>query len=61
MKDHKIFQRNEKFTLIEQITETCTTTKQLRLLLKKVDNLLILKLKTLYPDGLEAPSLSSSV
>ena len=52
MKNHKIFQRNEKFTLIEQITETCTTTKQLRLLLKKVDNLLILKLKTLYPDGL---------
>ena len=51
MKNHKFFQRNEKFTLIEQITETCTTTKQLWLLLKKLDNLLILKLKTLYPDG----------
>ena len=28
MKNHKIFQRNEKFTLIEQITETCTTNYQ---------------------------------
>ena len=46
------FQRDAKFTLIEQITKSFTTTEQLRLLLKKRENFWILKLKTLYPDGL---------
>ena len=32
--------------------KTFTTTKQLRVLLKKRENFWILKLKTLYPDGL---------
>ena len=32
--------------------KTFTTTEQLRLLLKKRENFWILKLKTLYPDGL---------
>ena len=32
--------------------KTFTTTKQLRVLLKKRENSWILKLKTLYPDGL---------
>ena len=48
--------------------KTFTTTEQVRLLLNKWENLWILKLKTLYPDGLkqelttlEAYSLSSSV
>ena len=42
------FQRDAKFALIEQITKTFTTTEQLRLLLKKRRNFLILKLKTLH-------------
>ena len=46
------FQRDVKFTIIEQITKTFTTTEQLLLLLKKRENFWILKLKTLYPDGL---------
>ena len=46
------FQRDAKFTLIEQITKTFTTTEQSLLLLKKRENFRILKLKTLYPDGL---------
>ena len=46
------FQWDAKFTLIEQITETFTSTEQLWLLLKKRENFWILKLKTLYPDGL---------
>ena len=46
------FQRDAKFTLIEEITKTLTTTEQLPLLLKKRENFWILKLKTLYPDGL---------
>ena len=46
------FQRDAKFTLIEQITKSFTTIEQLRLLLKKRENFWILKLKTLYPDGL---------
>ena len=46
------FQRDAKFTLIEQIMKSFTTTKQLRLLLKKWENLWILKLKTFYPNGL---------
>ena len=41
-----------KSTRIEQITKTFTTAEQLRLLLKKGENIWILKLKTLYPDGL---------
>ena len=32
--------------------KTFTTTKQLRVLLKKRENFWILKLKTLYPNGL---------
>ena len=46
------FQRDAKFTLIEQITKSFTKTEQLRLLLNKRKNFWILKLKTLYPDGL---------
>ena len=46
------FQSDSKFALIEQIMKTFTTTKQLRVLLKKPENFWILKLKTLYPDGL---------
>ena len=46
------FQRDAKFTLIEVITKSFITTEQLRLLLKKQENFWILKLKTLYPDGL---------
>ena len=46
------FQRDAKFTLIEQITKSFTTTEQLRLLLKKQENSWILKLKTLYTGGL---------
>ena len=46
------FQRDAKLTLIEQITKTLTTTKQLPLLLMKRENFWILKLKTIYPDGL---------
>ena len=46
------FQRDAKFTLIEQIVKNFTTIEQLRLLLKKQENICILKLKTLYPDGL---------
>ena len=46
------FQRDAKFTLTAQITKSFTTTEQLRLLLKKRENFWILKLKTLYPDGL---------
>ena len=45
-------QRDGKFTLIEQITKTFTTLEELRLLLKKRENFWILKMKTLYPDGL---------
>ena len=32
--------------------KTFTTTKQLQLFIKKKENFWILKLKTLYPDGL---------
>ena len=46
------FQRDAKFTLTEQITKSFTTTEQLQLLLKKRENVWILKLKTFYPDGL---------
>ena len=46
------FQRDAKFTLIEQITKSFSTTEKLRLLLKKQENFWILKLKTLYPDSL---------
>ena len=46
------FQRDAKFTLIEEITKSFTTIEQLRLLLKKRKNFRILKLKTLYTDGL---------
>ena len=46
------FQRDAKFTLMQQITKSFTTTEQLRLLLKKRENFWILKLKTFYPDGL---------
>ena len=46
------FQRHAKFTLIEKITKSCISTAQIRLLLKKRENFWILKLKTLYPDGL---------
>ena len=46
------FERDAKLTLLEQITRIFTTTKQLQLLLKKRENFWILKLKTLYPDGL---------
>ena len=46
------FQRHAKFTLIEKITKKFASTAQLRLLLKKGENFWILKLKTLYPDGL---------
>ena len=46
------FQRDAKSTLIEQITNSFTTTEQLRILLKKRENFWILKLKTLYSDGL---------
>ena len=46
------FQRDAKFTLIEQITKSFTTTEHLRLLLKKQENFWILKLKTLYTVGL---------
>ena len=46
------FQGNAKFTLIEQITKTFTTTVQLRLLLKNRENFWIQKLEILYPDGL---------
>ena len=49
--NHK-FQRDAKFTLIEQITKTFATTTPLRLLLKKWENFWILKLKACYPDGL---------
>ena len=45
------FKRDAKFTLTEQITKIFATTEQLRLLLKKRENLWILKLKTFYPDG----------
>ena len=45
------FQRDAKFTLIEQIPKTFTTTEQLRLLLKRRTNFWILKLKTLSLDG----------
>ena len=46
------FQRDAKLALIEQITKTFTTTKELRLLLKERENFWILKLKTLHPDSL---------
>ena len=46
------FQNESKFTLIDQILKAFTTTEQLRLLLKKRRKLCILKLKTLYADGL---------
>ena len=47
------FQRDAKFSLVEQITKTFTATEQLRLLLKKRENFWIQKLKTpLYADGL---------
>ena len=46
------FPRDAKFNLIEEITKTFTTSEQLRLLLKKRKNFRILKLNTLYPDGL---------
>ena len=46
------FQMDAEFTLIEQITKSFTTTKQLQPLLKKWENFWIIKLKTLYPDGL---------
>ena len=46
------FQNESKFTLIDQILKAFTTTEQLRLLLKKRGKLCILKLKTLYADGL---------
>ena len=45
-------QRNEGFTLTEQIAKTFTTMEELWLLLKKRENFWILKLKTLYPDSL---------
>ena len=41
------FQRDAKFTLIEQITKSFTTTEQLRLLLKKRENFWILTKNTL--------------
>ena len=41
------FQRDAKFTLIEQITKTFISTEQLWLLLKKREIFCILKLKTL--------------
>ena len=46
------FQRDAKFTLIEQFPKTFRTTEQLQLLLKKRENFWILTLKILYPDGL---------
>ena len=51
-KSNHNFQRDAKFALIEQITKSFTTTEQLRLLLKIRKYFWILKLKTLYPDGL---------
>ena len=41
-----------KFALTEPITKTFTATAQLRIFLKKRENFWILKLKTLYSDGL---------
>ena len=46
------FQRGAQFTIIQQITKTFTTIEQLQLLLKKRENVWILKLKRVYPDGL---------
>ena len=45
-------QRDEEFILIEQIMKTFSTIEELRLPLKKRKNFWILKLITLYPDGL---------
>ena len=42
---------NNKFKLIEQIKKQ-TTTEEKRTLLKRRENFWVLKLKTLYPDGL---------
>ena len=48
---NQIFQMDAKFTLIAEVTQTFTTIEQLRLLLKKREIFLILKLQTLSPDN----------
>ena len=45
------FQQHAEFTLIEQIKKQ-TTAEETRTLLKRRENFWVLKLKTLYPDGL---------
>ena len=45
------FQQHPEFTLIEKIKKQ-TTAQETRTLLKQRENLWVLKLKTLYPDGL---------
>ena len=51
-KENHQFQRDAKFTIIEKVTKNCTTSEELRLLLKKRENFWIIKLKTLHPYGL---------
>ena len=45
------FQQHAKFTLIER-TKKQTISEEIRTLLKQRENFWVLKLKTLYPDGL---------
>ena len=51
MKKKHNFQQKAEFTLIEQIKKQ-TTTEETRTLLKPREHFWVLKLKTLYPDGL---------
>ena len=54
-KTNNNFQQHAEFTLIEQIKKQ-TTTEETRTLLKRRENFWVLKLKTLYPDGLNQES-----
>ena len=50
-KQNHNFQQHAELALIEQIKKQ-TTTEETRTLLKRRENLWVLKLRTLYPDGL---------
>ena len=50
-KQNRNFQEYAEFTLIEQIKKQ-TTAEETRILLKRRENFWVLKLKTLYPEGL---------
>ena len=54
-KPNNNFQQHAEFPLIEQIKKQ-TTTKETRTLLERRENFWVLKLKTLYPDGLNQES-----